>query len=182
MLVCTKRKDLQEQKHLMQLCSNDSFSSPFFPSSGQTLLSIDCYGSQHKVALRFQERDFSALQPCSQLRDQCVLVTSCLSIYYFVLPGIAGVHLSFTWGKETTSHARQGHFGNDLMLNAVVLLPILILLSSTRCFPLQHFPAFSMPVSRFSAASISQNSSCQGQAGRMCCCALHPAESRLPLC
>lgn len=32
MLVCTKRKDLQEQKHLMQLCSNDSFSSPFFPS------------------------------------------------------------------------------------------------------------------------------------------------------
>ena len=30
-------------------------------------LSIDCYRSQHKVALTFQEKDFSALQPRSLL-------------------------------------------------------------------------------------------------------------------
>lgn len=66
MLVGTKRKDLQNHN---TSCSFAPTTAPpplsLFCCSGQILLSIDCYRSQHKVALRFQERDFSALQPCS---------------------------------------------------------------------------------------------------------------------
>lgn len=36
MLVGTRRKGFQKPKHLMQLCSNDSFSSPFSPSLFRT--------------------------------------------------------------------------------------------------------------------------------------------------
>lgn len=182
MLACTKRKDLQKPKHLMQLCSNDGF-SPSSPSRFWTssfihwLLPFPAQGGT-KIP-REGLLSHAALLPVK--RPVCISY-KVFGRLLFCMWGILGVYLSVIWKKKTTSHARQGQFGNTLVLDAAVLLTVLILLHSTRSFPLQHFPAFSMPVSRVSSVSISQNNSCQGQAGRMCCCALHPAGSHLQLC